>query len=128
MPGSIRELLRFDSPVQWTGRRVASSFTLHGQQLRRGELVLPMIGCANHDPARHAGPETLDVQRENPGALSFGSGPHVCIGAALTQLEAQTLFTQLVQRLPGLQLAGAVERNGNPVYRGILRLPMRLPA
>ena len=128
VPGSIRELLRFDSPVQWTGRRVASSFTLHGQQLRRGELVLPMIGCANHDPARHAGPETLDVQRENPGALSFGSGPHVCIGAALTQLEAQTLFTQLVQRLPGLQLAGEVERNGNPVYRGILRLPMRLPA
>ena len=125
VPQAVRELLRFDSPVQWTGRRVASSMVLHGQQLRRGDLVLPLIGSANHDPRRHADPDRLDVQRANPGALSFGSGAHVCIGAALTQMEAQTLFTQLVQKRPDLVQAGPVVRNGNPVYRGILALPVQ---
>lgn len=125
VPQAIRELLRFDSPVQWTGRRVISNMVLHGQLLQRGDLVLPLIGSANHDPRRHVGPEQLDVCRSNPGALSFGSGAHVCIGAALTQMEAQTLFAQLVQKRPDLMQAGPVQRNGNPVYRGIFSLPMR---
>ena len=128
VPQAVRELLRFDSPVQWTGRRVASPMVLHGQTLRRGDLVLPLIGSANHDPRRHECPERLDVRRANPGALSFGRGAHICIGAALTQMEAQTLFTQLVQKCPDLVQAGPVVRNGNPVYCGILSLPMQAGA
>lgn len=122
--GAVRELLRYDSPVQWTGRRVAVEHERHGQWLRRGDLLLCLIGSANRDPDRHDEPERLDIARANPGALSFGSGPHVCIGAALTQIEGQALFGALARRHPGLELAGQPQRNGNPVYRGVRTLPL----
>lgn len=123
--GAVRELLRYDSPVQWTGRRVAVEHERHGQRLRRGDLLLCLIGAANRDPQRHQAPDTLDIARQNPGALSFGSGPHVCIGAALTQLEGQALFGALAASHPGVKLAGEPERNGNPVYRGVRTMPLR---
>lgn len=122
---AVRELLRFDSPVQWTGRRAATDVELAGQPVRRGQLVLALIGSANRDPERHPDPDALDITRSNVGALSFGSGPHVCIGAALTQLEAQAVFKALAQRCVHWQLAAPPQRNGNPVYRGLHALRLR---
>jgi cytochrome P450 len=129
LPNAVRELLRYDSPVQYTGRRVVVDFTLHGQPLRRGELVIAHLGAANRDPARHAAPDTLDVARPQPGLLAFGHGPHVCIGASLTLMEAQVALQQLLQRLPDLTLApgGAVWAD-NAVYRGLAKLAVATPS
>jgi hypothetical protein len=124
LPNAVRELLRHDTPVQWSGRRVMADFTLHGQRLKRGDLVLALIGAANRDPERHEQPEQLDVARVNPGALSFGTGPHVCLGAALTQLETQTVLGALLKRRPGLKLNGVAVRTQSPLYRGFVRLPV----
>lgn len=124
--GAVRELLRYDSPVQYTGRRVATDLMLHGHLLRRGDLVLPLIGAANRDPARYPDADTLDVARDNGSSLSFGSGPHVCIGAALTRMEAEIVFGKLLARWPGLRLANVRTRwSGNPAYRGLTALPVR---
>lgn len=129
LPGAVRELLRFDSPVQYTGRRVATDLVLHGQQLRRGDLVLPLIGAANRDPARYAEPDTLDITRSDGASLAFGSGPHVCIGAALTRMEAEMVLRQVLKRWPDLRLAEATPRWGsNPAYRGLTTLPLRRTA
>lgn len=126
VPGAVRELLRYDSPVQYTGRRVSTDLMLHGQLLRRGDLVLALIGAANRDPARHENPEALDITRADPGALSFGSGVHVCLGAALTRLEAEVVFSRLLRRWPRLQLASPAPRwCANPAYRGLAALPLR---
>lgn len=126
VPGAVRELLRYDSPVQYTGRRVTTDLVLHGQRLRRGDLVLALIGAANRDPARHARPEELDITRPDPGALSFGSGVHVCLGAALTRLEAEVVLRRLLARQPHLQLASATPQwCANPAYRGLAALPLR---
>ncbi len=126
IPGAVRELLRYDSPVQYSGRRVATDLVLHGQRLRRGDLVVPLIGAANRDPARFAQPDVLDIARRDGNSLSFGSGPHVCIGAALTLMEAEIAFRQLLRRWPGLSLADAKPQwSGNPVYRGLMALPVR---
>jgi cytochrome P450 len=126
IPGAVRELLRFDSPVQYTGRRVTTDLLLHGHRLRRGDLVVPLIGAANRDPARYPEPDTFDISRCNGSSLSFGSGPHVCIGAALTRLETEACLRQMVRRYPELQLADFAPRwNGNPVYRGLAALPLR---
>lgn len=123
LPGAVRELLRFDSPVQYTGRRVAADMLLHGQQLRRGDLVVPLIGAANRDPARHPDPDRLDVAGRDGGSISFGSGAHVCIGAMLTRIEAEITLRQLLQRFPGLRLADAAPQwVDNPAYRGLARL------
>ncbi|MGH6626267.1 MAG: cytochrome P450, partial [Burkholderiaceae bacterium] len=126
IPGAVRELLRYDSPVQYSGRRVATDLVLHGQLLRRGDLVVPLIGAANRDPVRYAQPDELDIARRQGHSLSFGSGPHVCIGAALTLMEAELVFRQLLRRWPGLSLADAKPQwSGNPVYRGLLALAVR---
>ncbi|MDM0056821.1 cytochrome P450 [Variovorax fucosicus] len=126
LPGAVRELLRFDSPVQYTGRRVAADLVLHGRQLRRGDLVVALIASANRDPARHAEPDRLDVARRPGGLLSFGAGPHVCIGAGLTLMEAEIVFGRLLRRFPRLQRVDAQPRwSGNAVYRGLGALPVR---
>lgn len=125
LPGAVRELLRLDSPVQYTGRRVATDLVLHGQQLRRGDLVLPLIGAANRDPARYSEPDTLDITRNEGASLAFGSGPHVCIGAAVTRMEAEIVFRQLLQRWPELSLVDATPHwISNPLYRGLVTLPL----
>lgn len=127
LPSALRELLRYDSPVQYTGRRVATELVLHGQTLRRGDLVVALIGAACHDPARYPEPGRLDLGRRQGASLAFGSGPHVCIGAALTLMEAGVVFEQLLQRWPGLRLREATPAWGdNPVYRGLTRLPVGL--
>ncbi len=124
-PGAVRELLRYDSPVQYSGRRVTTALTLHGQRLERGDLVLPLIGSANRDPARHAQPEQLDIMRPDPGALAFGSGIHACLGAALTRLEAEVALRQLLARWPRLRLASTPPCwMSNPAYRGLRSLPL----
>lgn len=126
LPGALRELLRYDSPVQYTGRRVATDLALHGQQLRRGDLVVALIGAANRDPARYADADRLDIARRPGGLLSFGAGPHVCIGAGLTLLEAEIVFGRLLRRFPRLRLVDAQPRwSGNAVYRGLSALPVR---
>ena len=123
LPMAIRELLRFDSPVQYTGRRVAQSVVLHGQRLRRGDLVVALIGAANRDPRRHADPDRVDLARSSPGSLSFGSGPHACIGAALTLIEAEVVFRRSLQRFPKFGLTVAAPRwNRRPLYRGLAEL------
>ncbi|WP_394789139.1 cytochrome P450 [Rhodoferax sp.] len=125
LPGAVRELLRFDSPVQYTGRRVAADMELHGQQLRRGDLVVPLIGAANRDPARHPEPDRLDVAGRDGGSVSFGSGAHVCIGAMLTRVEAEVTFRLVLQRFPGLRLADEpAQWVANPAYRGLVGLPV----
>jgi cytochrome P450 len=126
LPGAVRELLRFDSPVQYTGRRVTTDLVLHGQQLRRGDLVLPLIGAASRDPARFAEPDRLDITRSQGSSLAFGSGPHTCIGAALTLMEARLVLAQLLQRWPGLSLVNTTPNWGSkPAYRGLVTLPVR---
>lgn len=123
LPNSIKELLRYESPVQYTGRRIAETHELHGRELKRGQLVIALIGAANRDPVRYLEPDRLDVMRREGANLSFGHGPHVCIGAALTMMEAEIAFRAVLSRWPRLALADEPPLwNANPVYRGLKKL------
>jgi cytochrome P450 len=125
MAGALRELLRYNSPVQYTGRRVASDLVMHDRTLRRGDLVIALIGAANRDPARYDKPDVLDVTRREGTHLSFGSGPHVCIGAGLSLLEADIAFRHIMHRWPAMQLADPQPRwSGNAALRGLSSLPV----
>jgi cytochrome P450 len=122
---AVRELLRYDSPVQYTGRRVAQELTLHGTTLQRGDLVIALIGAANRDPDRFSDPDTFDIGRRAGSHLSFGSGPHVCIGAGLSLLEADVVLRAVLRRWPGLERADASPRwNGIAGLRGLAALPV----
>lgn len=126
MPGALREILRYNSPVQYTGRRVVSDLQLHGHTLRRGDLVIALIGAANRDPTRYTQPDVFDIGRHEGSHIAFGSGPHVCIGAGLSLLEADLAFRHIMQRWPTIQLSAAeTQWNGNAAFRGLATLPVR---
>lgn len=105
LPTAVDELLRYDSPTQWTGRVVKGETEIAGKRLRNGQGVMIMIGAANRDPEQFIEPDQLDIARRENRHLAFGNNRHFCLGAALARLEAQIIFKTLLQRLPTLQLA-----------------------
>ncbi|MEO7494363.1 MAG: cytochrome P450 [Massilia sp.] len=128
LPSALKELLRFDSPVQYSGRRLKIDVEMHGQRMKKGELVIALIGAANRDPSKFTDPDTLDIGRNEGAHLSFGFGPHVCIGAALTYMESEIAMRSLMQRLPGLALGAQPWQWGhNAVYRSLTTLPLKFP-
>jgi pimeloyl-[acyl-carrier protein] synthase len=103
MTGAVEELLRFDPPVRLTVRTALIDATVEGQRVRAGEQVIAMLDAANRDPAVFPSPEALDIQRDASRHVSFGAGPHYCLGAALARAEAQVALAALIA-LPGLRL------------------------
>jgi cytochrome P450 len=97
--------LRFDSPTQATFRSVGEDFELRGQQLRKGDPVLLMLGSANRDPGQFVDPDELDITRADNRHLAFSQGPHFCLGAALARMEGQIAIQRAIQRFPELRLA-----------------------
>lgn len=120
---AVRELLRFEPPVQYTGRRACADFELGGQTIKRNDLVLACIAAAHRDAGRYPQAEQLDITRSSVASLAFGSGAHVCIGAALTQMEAEITLAHISQRWPQLQLAADHSPSdwdhSNLAYRGL---------
>ena len=89
-----------------TGRVTMTEVEVGGVTLPANESVIMLLGAANRDPAQYADPETLDVGRQNIRPMSFGGGIHHCLGAQLARLEAELVFTALVERLPEPRAAG----------------------
>ena len=102
---AVEELLRFDSPVQLTGRIASEPLEMGGQHIEAGQWVLPLLGAANRDPQQFAQPERLDLTRNPNPHLGFGRGIHFCLGAPLARLEGQVAIAALVQRFGTLELA-----------------------
>ena len=102
---AVEELLRYDSPVQRTGRIAAEEVDFAGVHIQRGDRVTMLVGAANRDPAQFADPDRLDVTRPNASQhLSFAAGIHYCVGAPLARLEAQLAIAALLRRAPDLRL------------------------
>ena len=128
-PGLIRnaieELLRYDSPVQLTGRTVMRDLEIEGKPIRRGEQVVGVVGAANRDPEQFSDPELLDVTRRDIRHLSFSAGIHYCLGAPLARVEGQIAIGEVVRRFPRLQLVTeALEWRETVTLRGLRSLPV----
>jgi cytochrome P450 len=125
----IEELLRYDSPVQFTRRIALQPLEVDGQQIEPGSFVFTVLGAANHDP-EHFGPscDTLDLtRRDAPHHISFGGGIHHCLGAVLARTEARVAIGSLVARFPDIALTtDAPAWNGRMVLRGLDALPVSL--
>jgi cytochrome P450 len=103
---AVEELLRFESPVQFTARVLKEDIEVCGQPIRKGWTVQCMLGAANRDPKQFKEPNQLDLKRLNNQHLAFSAGLHFCIGAQLARLEGQIALLNLVQRFPQMKLAG----------------------
>jgi cytochrome P450 len=103
---AVEELLRYESPVQFTARVLKEDMEICGQEIRKGWTVQCMLGAANRDPKQFKLPDQLDLKRLNNQHLAFGAGVHACIGAQLARLEGQVAILNLVQRFPNMKLRG----------------------
>jgi cytochrome P450 len=126
--GAVEELLRYDSPVQFSRRITTADLDVDGKTVPAGTFMLTCLGSANHDEDRWGRTaDQLDITRPDAGQhMSFGNGIHHCLGSSLARTEAQVAIGTLVRRFPDLELGGEPERNGRVVLRGLESLPVTL--
>ena len=101
---AIEEGLRHEPPILFIVRRVAVDTVLAGVPLKAGATVMVSVGAAGRDPAVYPDPDAFDIRRQNLGHLTFGHGPHICLGMHLARLETRVAISALLDRLPGLRL------------------------
>jgi cytochrome P450 len=124
-PRAVEETLRFDPPVQRTVRVALEPLELEGTAVRKGQLVVPLIGAANRDPEVYDDPSTFSLHRKNPAPhLAFSGGIHYCLGAPLARLEATIALRTLAERMPGLTRCGPLRMRPGTNLRGPLHLPV----
>lgn len=124
---ATEELLRFDSPVQMTGRTAMEDVELNGIPIAKGHTVVCSLAGANRDPRFVDDPESLRIDREPAMHVSFSNGMHHCLGAPLARLEGQVAFAALAQRFPDLSLVtDRPPYRDHFILRGLSSLPVQL--
>jgi pimeloyl-[acyl-carrier protein] synthase len=129
LPGSaVEELLRYDSPVQFTSRHALADLEIGGRRVRAGETVIAVLGAANRDPAQFPDPDRLDLARAPNRHIAFGGGIHFCLGAPLARVEARIAISAMLARLPGMELGPEPPvRRDTVTLRGLSSLPVSFP-
>jgi len=125
---AVEELLRYDSPVQASRRITLEPVTIRDTTIPAGAFVMASLGSANRDEF-FWGADAAEVRLSRDNAqrhVSFGAGPHHCLGASLARLEASIAFARLTARFPKLALDGDVTWNGRINLRGPAHLPVSL--
>jgi cytochrome P450 len=125
---AVEELLRYDSPVQMSGRVTVEDWEVDGEVIPGGTRIVAGLAAANRDPEAF-GPDAgrVRVDRENARQqVSFGAGIHHCLGASLARMEARLAVASLIRRFPDLDLDGEPSWNGRINLRGLSSLPVRV--
>lgn len=125
-PNAVDEVLRYDSPVQRTGRRALRDTEVAGARVGEGALVITILAAANRDPRVFTDPDRFDVTRANAkDHVAFSSGIHYCLGAALARMEGEVALRALFERFPDLAPAGTAQRRPTRILQGYASLPVR---
>ncbi|MEV6907542.1 cytochrome P450 [Amycolatopsis sp. NPDC051071] len=123
---AIEELLRYDSPVQQARRVTTKPYSVRGKEIPAGTFVLACLASANRD-RRFWGPDADELRLDRANArrhVSFGAGPHHCLGSSLARLEGRVVIQRLVSRFPKLEFDGEVKWNGRINLRGPAMIPI----
>ena len=125
---AVEEVLRFHGTVGVAPRVAHEALQIGDYAVPAGTMVSLSTIAANHDPAVHASPERFDITVEREPPLTFGGGPHYCLGANLARVEMQEALLVLSRRLPDLQVDGEVTWRPRTGIFGPTRLPLRFAA
>jgi cytochrome P450 len=123
VPTMVEEALRWSSPVTHFMRRARRDVELHGLTIRAGEPVTCWIASANRDERVFGRPYELDLTRAPNRHLTFGSGPHHCIGAPTARLVLRAVFEELITNIECFELAGPAEHLVSNEIAGVVSLP-----
>jgi cytochrome P450 len=124
VPGAVEEMLRWWTPVMVFRRTATSDVVLGGAPVRAGDKVVVSFTLANRDERVFAEPDRFDVHRAPNPQLSFGHGPHFCLGAQLARAQMRALFAELLRRTAVLELDGPPVLLRSNFQRGVKRLPL----
>jgi cytochrome P450 len=123
--GLVEEVLRYEPPVDITGRIASEDISVDGCPIRATQALTLFLRAANRDPAAFEEPDRFDISKKRKPHVAFGGGSHICIGAPLARLEAQIALARLFERFPDLRLAEPDEApvwRTLPFFRGLERL------
>ena len=124
---AIEEFLRYEPGGNMILRVAIEDYPVGGSVIPAGSLAIGLICAVNRDPARFEQPDRLDIGRHPNAHFTFGSGIHICIGAALARLEAKIAFDSVLDRFPAIELAGEAQWRLDRINaRGLGMLPVRL--
>jgi cytochrome P450 len=125
IPNAIEELLRFEPPAHNVARYVTRDVEILGQTVPEGSTLLLMLASANRDERRFDDPDRFDVGRKMSQTLTFGFGPHFCLGAALARQEGRIALDEVLNRFPAWEVdAGRATLASASAFRGWETLPV----
>lgn len=125
IPNAIEEILRYEAPSPVTGRWTTRDLEYYGVEIPAGSKVLLIAGSANRDERHYADGDRFDIHRSLDHHLSFGSGAHFCIGAALARMEARVALEETMRRFPALRVdRKAAVRLHTSTVRGYSKVPV----
>jgi cytochrome P450 len=128
LPGAVDEMLRWWTPVMVFRRTAAVDAELGGTAIRAGDKVVVSFTAANRDERVFAHPDRFDLRRAPNPHLSFGHGPHFCLGAQLARAQMRALFAELLRRTRSIELDGEPVLLRSNFQRGVKRLPIHWTA
>ncbi|MFD9070634.1 cytochrome P450 [Streptomyces lasiicapitis] len=123
---AVEELLRWHPPVLSFRRTAARDTELAGRRIRRGDKVVVFHAAANRDERAFPEPDRLDLTRDPNPHVSFGDGPHVCLGAHFARLQLVVFYEELLEAVPVLHPAGPPSRLVSHFINGLKTLPLRV--
>ena len=121
-PTAVEECLRYESPIQITGRYAKTALEVAGHTFDKGAPVMTLLAAANRDPRQFPDADRFDIGRRDNHHLAFSNGAHFCLGATLARLETEVALTRLVTRFPTLELAADPVRRDTINLRGLAEL------
>ncbi len=121
---AIEELLRWETPVTSVPRVVMKDCEIAGAQIRRGEVVMLLLGAANLDPRGFEAGDVVDLERRNNRQLAFGGGPHRCLGSHLARMELRAALQEWHRRIPDYEIRAGETPTYSPGIREVQYLPL----
>jgi cytochrome P450 len=131
IPNAVEEMLRYRFHISRRNRTVKVDNDLLGVELKKGDVVIAWMSAANMDEAMFEDPFSLNIHRSNSKKhLSFGSGPHFCLGAPLARLEVQMVLHAFLQKFSGIEPIASFDLESSltdsAIGQSLTSLPMKV--
>ncbi len=126
-PNGVEELFRFDPVLQMSWRGVTEPWNVAGHDIGESDIMFLFDAAGNRDPVAFPDPDKLDLTRKGNANLTSGGGPHYCLGATLSRMEAEVSLMQMLSRFSSIELktpAAELPRGGVVSMRGVTQLPI----
>jgi len=123
---AVQEMVRIASPFTHLCRTATADHELHGKQIKEGDIMLMLFAAGNFDERAFDAPDAFDLAREKNPHVSFGRGPHQCLGKHVATLEMKILLEELLKRTSDIKPAGDIEYVRDAYSRGVYQLPITI--